>query len=93
MSYIPADGTFNDLIIKKLQGKPFTTTAQSGALEAPGSTFNKVFNNNIYAEDIPISYYDQANGSIATTVNDGAGRYLYDVYADISFKGILKGIP
>ena len=80
MSYIPADGTFNDLIIKKLQGKPFTTTAQSGALEAPGSTFNKVFNNNIYAEDIPTSSYDPVTDSSATTVDDINGRYLYDVY-------------
>ncbi len=80
MSYIPASTTFNDLIIKKLQGKPFTTTAQSGALEAPGSTFNKVFNNNIYAEDIPISYYDAETNSVGNTVNDSNGRYLYDVY-------------
>jgi len=79
MSYIPADGTFNDLIIKKLQGKPFTTTAQSGALEAPGSTFNKVFNNNIYAEDIPISYYDVDDDQSVTLI-DSNGRYLYDVY-------------
>ena len=76
MSYIPTDTTVNDLIIKKLQGKPFTTTAQSGALEAPGSTFNKVFNNNIYAEDIPTSYYDAETNRVGNTVEDSNNRYL-----------------
>ena len=43
----------NDIVLKKIQGSPFTSTENSVAFEKPGSSAYRIQSKFIYSQDIP----------------------------------------
>ena len=71
----------NDIVLKKIQGSPFTSTENSVAFEKPGSSAYRIQSKFIYSQDIPdvatgISLDNGADDASGTKFT-GTGTYNY----------------
>ena len=69
----------NDIVLKKIQGSPFTSTENSVAFEKPGSSAYRIQSKFIYSQDIPDTApsLDNEVEDASGTKFTGTGSYTY----------------
>ena len=74
---LPTQAQINNLIIKKIQGAPFTDIEQSVNLEAIGSSSNRIISSYIFSQTVPIPAPDKKNSITMTSITMPSGGKKY----------------